>query len=220
MFGLGPAYLFIVQHRLPIGLMRDGWRPWISTMTNNLAIVLVAGLLIWLVGIKAFLLIHLPVAAALRLGRRLAVLRPASVRAHEVGQRTGLEPARGRPARQLALRPAGLPALVHRQHRRPSRSSSQQPHPLLPAAACAARPSRAARCRTPDLCCRASAACASSCGTRRSAASCRSARRASSRVNRRSTPAAFVSTRLVRGEPQRTQLKLPARQVFCHSRVV
>ncbi len=45
MFGLGPAYLFILQHRLPIGLMRDGWRPWISTMTNNLAIVLVAGLL-------------------------------------------------------------------------------------------------------------------------------------------------------------------------------
>ncbi|MFY8154432.1 MAG: fatty acid desaturase, partial [Hyphomicrobiales bacterium] len=39
----------------------DGWRPWVSTMTNNLAIVLVAGLLIWLVGIKAFLLIHLPV---------------------------------------------------------------------------------------------------------------------------------------------------------------
>jgi omega-6 fatty acid desaturase (delta-12 desaturase) len=30
-------------------------------MANNLAIVLVAGLLIWLVGIKAFLLIHLPV---------------------------------------------------------------------------------------------------------------------------------------------------------------
>ena len=28
MFGLGPAYLFILQHRLPVGLMRDGWRPW------------------------------------------------------------------------------------------------------------------------------------------------------------------------------------------------
>jgi omega-6 fatty acid desaturase (delta-12 desaturase) len=61
MFGLGPAYLFLLQHRLPVGLMRDGWRPWISTMANNLAIVLVAGLLIWLVGIKAFLLIHVPV---------------------------------------------------------------------------------------------------------------------------------------------------------------
>ncbi len=61
MFGLGPAYLFVLQHRLPVGLMRDGWRPWLSAMTNNLAIVLFAGLLIWLVGIKAFLLIHLPV---------------------------------------------------------------------------------------------------------------------------------------------------------------
>ena len=27
MFGIGPAYLFIVQHRLPVGLMRKGWGP-------------------------------------------------------------------------------------------------------------------------------------------------------------------------------------------------
>src|SRR5471032_1331178 len=61
MFGLGPAYLFLLQHRLPIGLMRgNGWRPWISTMANNLTIALVAGGLIWLIGIKAFLLVHLP----------------------------------------------------------------------------------------------------------------------------------------------------------------
>jgi omega-6 fatty acid desaturase (delta-12 desaturase) len=61
MFGIGPAYLFILQHRLPVGLMRDGWRPWISTMATNLAIALIAGLLIWLIGIKAFLLVHLPI---------------------------------------------------------------------------------------------------------------------------------------------------------------
>jgi len=62
MFGLGPAYLFLLQHRLPIGLMRgNGWRPWISTMATNLTIAGVAGLLIWLIGIKAFLLVHLPV---------------------------------------------------------------------------------------------------------------------------------------------------------------
>ena len=35
MFGLGPAYLFLLQHRLPVGLMRDGWRPWVSTMATN-----------------------------------------------------------------------------------------------------------------------------------------------------------------------------------------
>lgn len=60
MFGLGPAYLFILQHRLPVGLMRSGWRPWISSMATNLATALIIGLLIWLIGIKAFLLIHLP----------------------------------------------------------------------------------------------------------------------------------------------------------------
>ena len=39
MFGLGPAYLFILQHRAPLGLMRGaGWRPWISTMATNAGI--------------------------------------------------------------------------------------------------------------------------------------------------------------------------------------
>ena len=38
MFGIGPAYLFIVQHRLPVGLMRAGWTPWLSTMATNAAV--------------------------------------------------------------------------------------------------------------------------------------------------------------------------------------
>src|ERR1700716_3258007 len=38
MFGVGPAYLFLVQHRLPVGLMREGWQPWLSTMLTNAAI--------------------------------------------------------------------------------------------------------------------------------------------------------------------------------------
>jgi acyl-lipid omega-6 desaturase (Delta-12 desaturase) len=61
MFGLGPAYLFVAQHRLPIGLMRAGWQPWISTMATNFAIALVVGILVWLVGIGAFLLVQVPV---------------------------------------------------------------------------------------------------------------------------------------------------------------
>ena len=61
MFGLGPAYLFILQHRLPVGLMRDGWKPWASAMATNVAIALGISLLIWLVGFKAFLLVHLPI---------------------------------------------------------------------------------------------------------------------------------------------------------------
>jgi acyl-lipid omega-6 desaturase (Delta-12 desaturase) len=38
MFGFGPAYLFILQCRLPIGLLFNGWQPWLSTMATNLAI--------------------------------------------------------------------------------------------------------------------------------------------------------------------------------------
>jgi len=62
MFGLGPAYLFFLQYRLPLGLMRSGWRPWISAMGTNLAIAVVAAAMIWLIGIVPFLLVHLPIA--------------------------------------------------------------------------------------------------------------------------------------------------------------
>ncbi len=62
MFGLGPAYLFILRHRLPAGMMRDaGWMPWVSTMGTNAAIATVAAIVIWFVGIGPFLLIHLPI---------------------------------------------------------------------------------------------------------------------------------------------------------------
>jgi omega-6 fatty acid desaturase (delta-12 desaturase) len=61
MFGVGPAYLFILQFRLPIGLMRGGWVPWLSTMATNLAIAIVVALMMWLVGVGPFLLVHLPI---------------------------------------------------------------------------------------------------------------------------------------------------------------
>ncbi len=61
MFGLGPAYLFIFQQRLPIGLMRGGWQPWVSAMATNAAIAIVVAALMWVIGIGPFLLVHLPV---------------------------------------------------------------------------------------------------------------------------------------------------------------
>lgn len=61
MFGIGPAYLFLLQQRLPVGLMRNGWQPWASTMATNFAIALIIALLVWFIGIKAFLLVHLPI---------------------------------------------------------------------------------------------------------------------------------------------------------------
>jgi acyl-lipid omega-6 desaturase (Delta-12 desaturase) len=61
MFGIGPAYLFLLRHRLPMGLMRSGWRPWVSAMATNAAIALLAVAAIWLVGLGPFLLVHLPI---------------------------------------------------------------------------------------------------------------------------------------------------------------
>ena len=61
MFGIGPVFLFIFQHRLPIGMMRAGWRPWFSSMGTNIAIFLFFGALVWLVGLRDFLLVHGPI---------------------------------------------------------------------------------------------------------------------------------------------------------------
>ena len=62
MFGVGPAYLFLLQQRMPpAALMRKGWQPWVSTMVTNLAIAAVVATLTWFIGIKAFLLVHLPI---------------------------------------------------------------------------------------------------------------------------------------------------------------
>jgi omega-6 fatty acid desaturase (delta-12 desaturase) len=61
MFGVGPTYLFMLRHRLPIGMMRGGWKPWLSTMGTNAAIALLSAGVIWLVGVGPFLLVHLPI---------------------------------------------------------------------------------------------------------------------------------------------------------------
>ena len=61
MFGLGPAYLFLLRHRLPIGLMRSGWQPWVSAFTTNLAIAAFVLAVVSLVGLGTFLIVHLPI---------------------------------------------------------------------------------------------------------------------------------------------------------------
>lgn len=62
LFGLGPVYLFLLQNRLPVGFMRAGWMPWLSTMGTNVGIALVVVTMMWLVGAGTFLLVHLPIA--------------------------------------------------------------------------------------------------------------------------------------------------------------
>ncbi len=62
LFGLGPAYNFLLRQRLPLGYMRAGWRYWISAMGTNVVMALVIAVLIYFVGLGPFLLVHLPIA--------------------------------------------------------------------------------------------------------------------------------------------------------------
>ena len=59
--GLGPAYLFLLRNRLPIGFMRAGAMPWLSTMGTNAAIAAVVTAMIWWLGAATFLLVQLPI---------------------------------------------------------------------------------------------------------------------------------------------------------------
>jgi acyl-lipid omega-6 desaturase (Delta-12 desaturase) len=72
MFGFGPAYLFIMRHRLPFGFMRSGWQPWLSTMATNAAIAFLVAMMMSLVGVGPFLRVHLPITLlAASIGVRL-----------------------------------------------------------------------------------------------------------------------------------------------------
>jgi acyl-lipid omega-6 desaturase (Delta-12 desaturase) len=61
MFGVGPAYFFLLQQRLPASPLSAGWQAWVSAVATNGAIVLVVVALAWAIGIEAFLLVHLPI---------------------------------------------------------------------------------------------------------------------------------------------------------------
>ena len=61
LLGLGPAYLFVLKYRLPVGLMRDGKGIWFRVMCTNLAIAGVVVGMCALVGARDFLLVHVPI---------------------------------------------------------------------------------------------------------------------------------------------------------------
>lgn len=60
LFVIGPVYLFMLQHRLPIGAWRGGATPWISTMATNAAIAGLVVVMILLFGWWTPLAVHLP----------------------------------------------------------------------------------------------------------------------------------------------------------------
>jgi omega-6 fatty acid desaturase (delta-12 desaturase) len=59
LFGLGPGYIFLIQNRLPLGLMAKA-KYWVSAMCTNAAILIGLSLILYFGGVMPILLIFLP----------------------------------------------------------------------------------------------------------------------------------------------------------------
>ena len=61
LFGLGPAYLFLLRNRFPTGTRHGDWRLWASAFGTNAALLAAGGCMVWLTGASAFLMVHVPI---------------------------------------------------------------------------------------------------------------------------------------------------------------
>ncbi|MHA1555141.1 MAG: fatty acid desaturase [Alphaproteobacteria bacterium] len=60
LFVVGPAYLFYIRYRVPVGNMRNR-QAWLSTLGTDISILVAALVMIWFVGLESFLLVHIPI---------------------------------------------------------------------------------------------------------------------------------------------------------------
>lgn len=60
LFVLGPSYLFLLQNRLPFGLMKSGAKYWVSSMGSNIATAAALFAIYWFLGLGAVFLVFLP----------------------------------------------------------------------------------------------------------------------------------------------------------------
>lgn len=60
MFLVGPAYVFLLRNRIPLGFM-NSFRHWISAMGTNIVAALAAAVVIYFTGLGPFLLVLLPI---------------------------------------------------------------------------------------------------------------------------------------------------------------
>ncbi len=58
---VGPAWQFILKHRLPLDIPRSWKREWTSVHLTNLGLTIAVALMWWLVGIDRFLLVQVPI---------------------------------------------------------------------------------------------------------------------------------------------------------------
>ncbi len=61
LFGLGPIYLFLIAQRFPLDTFKNGRASWLSVFGTNAGILAGAIVLMYFIGIPAFLIVHLPV---------------------------------------------------------------------------------------------------------------------------------------------------------------
>ncbi len=60
LLGIGPAYLFLLRHRLPVGLMRQGMVYWVSALATNLATAAILGVMVFAFGLGTTALVVIP----------------------------------------------------------------------------------------------------------------------------------------------------------------
>ncbi|MCB2116378.1 MAG: fatty acid desaturase [Rhodobacteraceae bacterium] len=60
LFLIGPIYIFVLQNRLPVGLMRAGSQYWTSAMGTNIALAALFGALFWFGGWKLIAFVAAP----------------------------------------------------------------------------------------------------------------------------------------------------------------
>ncbi len=61
LFVVGPAFVFLLQNRLPVEFWKGGWRYWVSAMGTNAGIAVISGILIFAMGLGQFLIVYLTI---------------------------------------------------------------------------------------------------------------------------------------------------------------
>jgi len=59
LFGLGPIYIFLIAQRFPLDTFKNGRAAWLSVLGTNAAILAIVVLMISVMGLGAFLTVHL-----------------------------------------------------------------------------------------------------------------------------------------------------------------
>ena len=139
MLTVGPIWLFLIKHRLPLDIPRSWTREMTGVQFTNLALVGVIALLSFLVGFENFLWIQVPIwLIAGSLGVYCST-SSTSTKTRALALPRGLELLRGRAGRRVTSPDAEAAAVGDGQHRAASHPSRGVTDPELPVAAGAGR---------------------------------------------------------------------------------